>query len=497
MRTPGWFLISSAVPDATMRPPTSTEMRSASENTASMSCSIKRIVYCRFKLASSFDIARDSSMPKPAIGSSSSSMIGWVASAMPSSSCRCCPCDIFDAMRLPRGERPTSAMSLRAGRRRRAIRSAGCQNRKLWRSVACTASAMLPSAVKLSKMLVIWNDRASPSRARRAVDSSLMSRPSKVIRPASGLSSPVSCPTSVVLPAPFGPMSAWVSPLRMPSVTSSVATSAPNALRKCSISSRNSLTFRSLGGSRLGIGGGLERLGEIDLGRADLVGAGRAYEHAPDAVLDQQHARHQQWTEEQHPMLGEIGEDVAKGEKERRAHNRADQRIGRSENDHREQFARQLPAHRRRAHELCVIGYERAGEPRDAAGDDEDGKLVWIGWKADGGRAPLVVANAADHHAELRPDDPVREQHDQHQQREHDVIEGRVIAERNESQTVALGQGEAVVAAPIAQALGEVIDHLGKGERHHDELEAARAQRQCADRQCEQHRDHNGERPGH
>src|SRR5262249_23569393 len=73
------------------------------------------------------------------------------------------PCDIFDAMRLPRRERPTSAISLRAGRRRRAIRSAGCQNRKLWRSVACTASAMLPSAVKLSKMLVIWNDRASPA----------------------------------------------------------------------------------------------------------------------------------------------------------------------------------------------------------------------------------------------------------------------------------------------------------------------------------------------
>src|SRR5262245_50428717 len=41
-----------------MRPPTSTEMRSASENTASMSCSIKRIVYCPFTLANSFDIER-------------------------------------------------------------------------------------------------------------------------------------------------------------------------------------------------------------------------------------------------------------------------------------------------------------------------------------------------------------------------------------------------------------------------------------------------------
>ena len=42
----------------------------------------------------------------------------------------------MDAMTLPRRERPTSAISLRAGRRRRAIRSAGCQKRTLWRSVA-------------------------------------------------------------------------------------------------------------------------------------------------------------------------------------------------------------------------------------------------------------------------------------------------------------------------------------------------------------------------
>jgi hypothetical protein len=149
---------------------------------------------------------------------------------------------------------------------------------------------------------------------------------------------------------------------------------------------------------------------------------------------------------------------------------------------------RQLPAHRRRTDELRVIGHERAGQSRDAAGDDEDDELVRVGRKADGGRAPLVVANAADHHAELRLDDPVREQDDQHQQNEHDVIEGRMIGERNEPQTVALGQGETVVAAPIAQALREIIDHLGKGERHHDELEAARAQRERSDRQCEQHR---------
>ena len=77
--------------------------------------------------------------------------------------------------------------------------------------------------------------------------------------------------------------------------------------------------------------------------------------------------------------------------------------------------------------------------------------------------------------------DPVRQPEHEHEQSEHDVVEGRVIGERERAEIVALRNGEAVVAAPVAQALGEVIDHLRERERHHDELEAARAQRQAAD----------------
>ena len=50
---------------------------------------------------------------------------------------------------------PTSSMSDRAGRRSAGICSASRQNRKLCGVLACTASATLPSAEKLSKMLVI------------------------------------------------------------------------------------------------------------------------------------------------------------------------------------------------------------------------------------------------------------------------------------------------------------------------------------------------------
>jgi len=39
-----------------------------------------------------------------------------------------------------------------------------------------------------------------------------MSRPANRMHPESGVISPASCPISVVLPAPFGPMMTWSSP---------------------------------------------------------------------------------------------------------------------------------------------------------------------------------------------------------------------------------------------------------------------------------------------
>ena len=66
-------------------------MRSAKANTASMSCSISRIVSSRLTSRSSPTMRALSSGPIPAIGSSSSSMRGPVASAIAISSWRCSP----------------------------------------------------------------------------------------------------------------------------------------------------------------------------------------------------------------------------------------------------------------------------------------------------------------------------------------------------------------------------------------------------------------------
>ena len=51
-----------------------------------------------------------------------------------------------------------------------------------------------------------------PSRTRAWAGRRVMSRPSKRIVPASGRRRPQSRLTRVVLPAPFGPISAWISP---------------------------------------------------------------------------------------------------------------------------------------------------------------------------------------------------------------------------------------------------------------------------------------------
>src|SRR4051812_17471159 len=76
-------------------------------------------------------------------------------------------------------------------------------------------------------MLVIWKERASPLRDLRGADRAVMSSPAKTMRPLSGRSVPESWAMKVVLPAPFGPMTACVSPSRTSKSMPSLARRAP------------------------------------------------------------------------------------------------------------------------------------------------------------------------------------------------------------------------------------------------------------------------------
>src|SRR5260370_1010197 len=74
---------------------------------------------------------------------------------------------------------------------------------------------------------MFWNVRAIPRRATWCGLEPVMSRPSKTTRPAVGVNRPVTLLNRVVLPAPFGPMSANTSPRLMCRLTLSTATSPP------------------------------------------------------------------------------------------------------------------------------------------------------------------------------------------------------------------------------------------------------------------------------
>ena len=79
------------------------------------------------------------------------------------------------------------------------------------------------------KMLVIWNVREMPRRQRAGAASAVTSSPRKSTRPAVGASSPEIRWNSVVLPAPFGPMTARSSPGSTAKLTPSTACRAPKA----------------------------------------------------------------------------------------------------------------------------------------------------------------------------------------------------------------------------------------------------------------------------
>ncbi len=86
---------------------------------------------------------------------------------------------------------------------------------------------MFSSTVSPRNSWLIWNVRARPRRARSSCDTVVMSSPFSMMRPDDGESAPVIRLTSVVLPAPFGPISARRAPRSSVRLTSCVTCSAP------------------------------------------------------------------------------------------------------------------------------------------------------------------------------------------------------------------------------------------------------------------------------
>ena len=82
----------------------------------------------------------------------------------------------------------------------------------------------LSSTVRPGNGRTSWKVRPMPRRQTLSAESPSMRWPAKVIEPPSGSKTPAIMLNSVVLPAPFGPMTPQISPASTSNDTSSTAT---------------------------------------------------------------------------------------------------------------------------------------------------------------------------------------------------------------------------------------------------------------------------------
>src|ERR1700758_5359313 len=141
-----------------------------------------------------------------------------------------------------------------------------------------------------------------------------MSRPSKPMLPPCGAISPARSPISVVLPAPFGPMTAWHSPCGMSSAMASAAITPPNRLPKSATCSSGSvMAWRS--------------------------------EQALDAAVQEDRDQEQRRAEEQSGILGDARQRLFEQQIGHGAEHRTEQRPEAAEDHHDHQVAGAGPEH--------------------------------------------------------------------------------------------------------------------------------------------------------
>src|SRR5436190_13156034 len=146
-----------------------------------------------------------------------------------------------------------------------------------------------------------------------------MSSPPKTMRPASGRRLPASWPMKVVLPAPFGPMMACVSPSRTSRSMPSLARSAPKLL----VSARTS------------------SIGSI--------------ENARQAAAEEDHRKDEQRSQDHLPVLGPAREQVLHQEQSKGAEHRSGGARHAAEDHHEHHVAGLLPAHQARGDVVGMV----------------------------------------------------------------------------------------------------------------------------------------------
>ncbi|MCY1244442.1 hypothetical protein D9M72_575150 [compost metagenome] len=99
--------------------------------------------------------------------------------------------------------------------------------------------------VRCGNTAEIWNERITPRRAICAGFSRVMSMPLNTMVPVVGSRNLVSRLKQVVLPAPLGPINAWIEPRRTCRLTSLTAVNPLNSLVRFRVSRMVSCWFMS------------------------------------------------------------------------------------------------------------------------------------------------------------------------------------------------------------------------------------------------------------
>src|SRR5690606_31315972 len=220
--TSGSAITASGVSQASRVPWCMTAIRSARPIATSMRCSTRRIVVpCRSRTRRITSVSSGTSSALiPAVGSSRSSTAGFPTMASATSSLRLAPWEREPAGSSAYSAMPTVSSAARAMATAASVGRTRRHSARLPPRWACAASRAFSRTVSDGNRLVIWKLRTRPSRARRNTGAPVMSVPLRTMRPALGLRSPVSRLNRVVLPAPFGPRTAMISPRRTDRETS-------------------------------------------------------------------------------------------------------------------------------------------------------------------------------------------------------------------------------------------------------------------------------------
>src|SRR3954471_11563163 len=324
------------------------------------------------------------------------------------------------------------------------------------------ATTTFSSAVISLKTVVSWKVRTTPFCATRWGFWPEMRSPLNSTWPAVGLRNEAMSLKRVLLPAPFGPITARISPSSTSKLTSLTASRPPKRL------------VRSWTRSRLTASALLPAEGE-----------------AQDSVGEEQHDGDHQAAVEQRLVLLEGAQQLERDAEQEGADDRPEHEVEAAQEAVEHEVDRVLDGVGGGGDVLLGDGEEAAGDAAHGAGEGEGDDAVAGDVDADGGGQLLVLAQRAEDPAQAAGGEaPDGQEAEQEEGRREDVEGARAVDAGGPRDVDDAGCPLGEVAA-----VQEGEPHrLGERERDHGEVDAAQAEDRDADGGADGGRDQAGER---